>query len=114
MLCGGRNTESLFDSKCFYPNISQVHMFCSKLSWFCMFCDDYRSKSVKESTYSRVSWVVNCRKPAQKTKKWRCNNRTKVTQPWHNMTYFYEPLWKMPHNVHFHSDVFSRYDCKES
>ena len=27
-LCGGRNTDNLIESTCFYLKISRVHMFC--------------------------------------------------------------------------------------
>ena len=39
-LCGGKNTEDLIESKCFYLKISQVHVSCSNFGQVHMFCDE--------------------------------------------------------------------------
>ena len=59
-LCGGRNTENLIDSTCFYLNISQIHVFCSDISQVHMFCDDDRSKLVPgyEQSTGFPSWII--------------------------------------------------------
>ena len=38
-LCGGRKTENLIKSTCFYLKISRVHVFFSKFSQVYMFCN---------------------------------------------------------------------------
>ena len=53
-LCGGRNTENLIKSTCFYLKNSQVDMFCLNFSQLHIFCDNNRSKLVLVSTHSGV------------------------------------------------------------
>ena len=53
MLRGGRNTENLIKSTCFYLKISRVHEFCLNFSRVHMFCDDDCSKLVPELNHCR-------------------------------------------------------------
>ena len=39
-LCGGRKTENLIESTCFYLKISRFHVFCSIFSRVHMFYND--------------------------------------------------------------------------
>ena len=48
-LCGGRKTENLIESMCFYLKISGVRVFCLDLSRFHMLCGENNSKLVLES-----------------------------------------------------------------
>ena len=68
-LCGGRNTENLIESTCFYLKIRQFHVFCSKFSRVRMFCNDYHSKLVPESTQLRGFRVKLLSMTFQKIKK---------------------------------------------
>ena len=64
-LCGGRKTENLIESTCFYLKIIRVHVFLSKFirvhvffwnfSRVRIFCDDDHSKLIPESTQPGLS-----------------------------------------------------------
>ena len=53
---------------CFDLHTSPVHTFFSHFSRVGMFCNEYYSKLVPESTYSGVFWVVKCWQPNEITK----------------------------------------------
>ena len=76
-LCGGRSTENLIESTCFYLKISRVHVFCSNFSQVCMFCVGDCSKLAPESTQARgfPSWTIVNHLP--KNQKWTLNIRIK-------------------------------------
>ena len=104
-LCGGRKTENLIESTCFYLKISRVHVFnlkisrvnvfCLNFSRSCMFCDDNHSKLVPESTRPRgFSDLNDCRQPAQKSQKWRFTFRTKGIY-FHYRFYSWRVKWYM-------------------
>ena len=50
--CGGRNTDNLIESTCFYLKMSLSHIFFSNFSRVCIFCNADNSKLVPESTQS--------------------------------------------------------------
>ena len=54
-LFGGRNTENLIESACFYLKISRYHVLCLNYSQVHMFCDGDCLKLVTESMHSRFS-----------------------------------------------------------
>ena len=66
-LFGVGNIENWIDSTWFYLKTSRVHVFCLNFSQVHMFYDANCLKLVPESTHSGVYWVVQCRKPAQKS-----------------------------------------------
>ena len=76
-LCGGRNTDNLIESTCFYLKISGVHVFCSKFSQVRMFCNDDRSKLVPGFTRNGFSQVERLSITCTKKSKVKFNNRTK-------------------------------------
>ena len=59
-LYGGRKKENLIKSRCFYLKISWFHVFYSDFSQVRIFCDDYHSKLVPESTRPGIflSWMI--------------------------------------------------------
>ena len=76
-LCGGRKTENLIESTCFYLKISRVHVFCSNFSRVRMFCDDDHSKLVGGSLRRTPNLILDGRMtdlrlglPTIKSKDW--------------------------------------------